>query len=117
MRATENYIQGLLLNPKKQGQAEAKPARVVDANVREAEDQLRRALGLRVQIEDKQGKGKVIIEYNGVDDFRRDSGGAGEVEKGISSCWAKTTCAITVLPFGLIAVHLIQDHTLAMNWS
>jgi len=67
VRATENYIQGLL-NPEKKIK-EAKPERVVDANVREAEDQLRRSLGLRVQIEDKKGKGKVIIEYNGVDDF------------------------------------------------
>jgi len=37
--------------------------------VREAEDQLRRALGLKVTIEDKKGRGKVVIEYSGVDDF------------------------------------------------
>ena len=67
VRATENMVQGLL-NPE-QKKAEEKPKPPVDPNVREAEDQLRRALGLRVQIEDKRGKGKVIIEYSGVDDF------------------------------------------------
>jgi ParB family transcriptional regulator, chromosome partitioning protein len=43
--------------------------RMVDPNVREVEDRLRRSLGLKVTIEDKKGRGKVIIEYAGVDDF------------------------------------------------
>ena len=67
VRATENYVQGLL-NP----ESKAKPAKLVDAidpNVREAQDTLRRRLGLKVTIEDKKGKGKVIIEYSGVEDF------------------------------------------------
>jgi ParB family transcriptional regulator, chromosome partitioning protein len=67
VRATENYVLGLL-NPESKAK-EAKPVVVQDANVREAQDQLRRTLGLRVTIEDKQGKGKVIIEYSGVEDF------------------------------------------------
>jgi ParB family chromosome partitioning protein len=66
VRATENYIQNLI-NP--EAKSQPKPAKHVDANVREAEDQLRRALGLKVTIEDKKGKGKVIIEYSGVEDF------------------------------------------------
>jgi ParB family chromosome partitioning protein len=66
VRATENYIQGLI-NPEMAPKAD-KPASV-DPNVREAEDQLRRALGLKVTIEDRKGKGKVIIEYSGVQDF------------------------------------------------
>ena len=37
--------------------------------MREAQDSLRRRLGLKVTIEDKKGKGKVIIEYSGVEDF------------------------------------------------
>ena len=41
----------------------------MDPNVRDAQDQLRRSLGLKVTIEDKRGKGRVIIEYTGVDDF------------------------------------------------
>jgi ParB family chromosome partitioning protein len=42
---------------------------MLDPNVREAEDRLRRSLGLKVTIDDKKGRGKVIIEYAGVDDF------------------------------------------------
>jgi ParB family chromosome partitioning protein len=67
VRATENYIQGLL-NPESKAVA-AKPVVAVDPNVREAQDQLRRTLGLKVTIEDKKGRGKVIIEYSGVEDF------------------------------------------------
>ncbi len=69
VRSTEKYVQGII-NP----EMVAKPVqvaetRVVDPNVREAEDRLRRSLGLKVTIEDKSGRGKVIIEYAGVDDF------------------------------------------------
>lgn len=67
VRATENYVQGLI-NPESRVK-EAKPVITQDPNVREAQDQLRRSLGLKVTIEDKQGKGKVIIEYSGVEDF------------------------------------------------
>jgi ParB family chromosome partitioning protein len=67
VRSTEKYVQGLL-HPE-MAEKPAAAARVVDPNVREAEDQLRRSLGLKVTIEDKKGKGKVIIEYAGVDDF------------------------------------------------
>jgi ParB family chromosome partitioning protein len=68
VRGTEHYIQGLL-HPESKAKPAAKPAEVQDPNVREAQDQLRRTLGLKVTIEDKKGKGKVIIEYSGVDDF------------------------------------------------
>jgi len=69
VRSTEKYVQGII-NP----EMVAKPVdlpetRMIDPNVREAEDRLRRSLGLKVTIEDKKGKGKVIIEYAGVDDF------------------------------------------------
>jgi ParB family chromosome partitioning protein len=67
VRATENYVQGII-NP----ESRTKPvtlAPAVDPNVREAQDHLRRSLGLKVTIEDKLGKGKVIIEYSGVEDF------------------------------------------------
>jgi ParB family chromosome partitioning protein len=69
VRSTEKYVQSLI-NPEMVAKAVDLPEeRVVDPNVREAEDQLRRKLGLKVKIEDKQGRGKVIIEYAGVDDF------------------------------------------------
>ena len=67
VRGTENYIQGLL-NPENKPKVR-KPPVSVDPNVREAEDLLRRTLGLKVHIEDKKGKGRVIIEYSGVTDF------------------------------------------------
>ena len=68
VRSTEKYVQGLL-NPEMVAKPVPLPERVVDPNVREAEDKLRRSLGLKVTIEDKKGRGKVIIEYAGVDDF------------------------------------------------
>ncbi len=67
VRSTENYVQGLL-NPESRAK-EPKAVLPVDPNVREAQDNLRRTLGLKVTIEDKKGKGKVIIEYSGVEDF------------------------------------------------
>ena len=67
VRATENYIQGIL-NPDAKSKNPT-PTTAVDPNVREAQDQLRRTLGLKVTIEDKKGKGKVIIEYSGIEDF------------------------------------------------
>ena len=42
---------------------------MLDPNVRAAEQRLREKLGLRVQIEDKRGKGRVVIEYSGVEEF------------------------------------------------
>jgi ParB family transcriptional regulator, chromosome partitioning protein len=69
VRQTESYVQGLI-NPeakeKKEPKADAQPE---DPNVREAQDRLRRTLGLKVRIEDKNGKGRVIIEYSGLEDF------------------------------------------------
>ncbi len=67
VRQTESLVQGMLNPEKKQAKVEA--AEVVDPNVRSAQEQLQRALGLKVRIEDKKGKGRVIIEYSGVDDF------------------------------------------------
>jgi ParB family chromosome partitioning protein len=37
--------------------------------VREVEERLQRALGLKVRIEDHNGRGKVIIEYARLEDF------------------------------------------------
>lgn len=68
VRSTENYVQNLL-HPESKPKQEQKPVVAQDPNVREAQDQLRRSLGLKVTIEDKKGKGKVIIEYGGVEDF------------------------------------------------
>ena len=68
VRQTENYVQGLI-NPEAKPKKEAKTAQPEDPNVREAQDRLQRTLGLKVHIEDKSGKGRVIIEYSGLEDF------------------------------------------------
>jgi ParB family transcriptional regulator, chromosome partitioning protein len=68
VRQTETYVQGLL-NPESKSAAKPSAASAQDPNVREAEDRLQRRLGLKVHIEDKKGKGRVIIEYASVDDF------------------------------------------------
>lgn len=67
VRSTEALVQTLLQPEIKASVESSRP--VVDPNVRSAEDQLRRALGLKVTIEDKRGRGRVVIEYSGVDDF------------------------------------------------
>jgi ParB family transcriptional regulator, chromosome partitioning protein len=42
-----------------------------DPNVREAERELERALGVRVTITDRRGKGKILLEYSSLEDFDR----------------------------------------------
>ncbi len=68
VRQTETYIHGLM-NPESKAAKEQKVEPPQDPNVHEAQDRLQRALGLRVKIEDKKGKGRVIIEYSGLEDF------------------------------------------------
>ncbi len=68
VRQTESYVSGIL-NPEKVQKKEPKEAPPVDPNVRDAQERLQRALGLRVTIEDKNGRGKVIIEYGRLEDF------------------------------------------------
>jgi len=46
-------------------------ARWVDPNVRAAQTELERLLGVRVRIRDRKGKGKIVIEYATVDDYER----------------------------------------------
>ena len=46
-------------------------ARWVDPNVRAAQTDLERLLGVRVRIRDRKGKGKIVIEYATVDDYER----------------------------------------------
>ncbi len=46
-------------------------ARWVDPNVRAAQTDMERMLGVRVRIRDRKGKGKIVIEYSNVDDYER----------------------------------------------
>jgi ParB family chromosome partitioning protein len=68
VRQTESYVQGLI-HPDRAGKKEAKPELPIDPNVRAVQERLQRALGLKVHIEDHDGRGKVIIEYARLEDF------------------------------------------------
>jgi ParB family transcriptional regulator, chromosome partitioning protein len=46
-------------------------ARWVDPNVRAAQTEMERTLGMRVRISDRKGKGKIVIEYATLEDFDR----------------------------------------------
>lgn len=46
-------------------------ARWVDPNVRAIQRKLEESLGVRVRISDRNGKGKIVIEYGTLDDFDR----------------------------------------------
>jgi ParB family chromosome partitioning protein len=48
-----------------------KQARWVDPNVRAAQMELERILGVRVRIKDRKGKGKIVLEYANLEDFDR----------------------------------------------
>jgi ParB family chromosome partitioning protein len=61
-------VQGLL-HPERATKKDAKPEPPVDPNVREVQERLQRALGLKVSVEDHKGRGKVIIEYAKLEDF------------------------------------------------
>ena len=68
VRQTESYVQGLL-HPERAAKKEIKPEPPADPNIREVQERLQRALGLKVHIEDHAGRGKVIIEYGKLEDF------------------------------------------------
>jgi ParB family chromosome partitioning protein len=70
VRQTEEMVHRMLA-PGDAEQPEAKAKRVVDPNVRAAEEELQRALGVRVTIRDNKGKGKIVIEYASLEDFDR----------------------------------------------
>jgi ParB family chromosome partitioning protein len=67
VRQTEEAVASLVQPRAK----EDKPARIVDPNVKEAEKLLERSLGVRVTINDRKGKGKILIEYSSLEDFDR----------------------------------------------
>ncbi|MBV9182424.1 MAG: ParB/RepB/Spo0J family partition protein, partial [Acidobacteria bacterium] len=54
-----------------EAKSEATPAKPVDPNVRAAQTELERRLGMRVRIVARQGKGKILIEYRSLSDFDR----------------------------------------------
>jgi ParB family transcriptional regulator, chromosome partitioning protein len=68
VRQIESYVQGLL-HPEGKAKKAAREEAPVDPNVRDAQERLQRALGMKVTIEDKNGRGRVIIEYSKLEDF------------------------------------------------
>jgi ParB family chromosome partitioning protein len=68
VRQTESYVQGLI-HPERAAKKEAKPEPPIDPNVREVQERLQRALGLKDNIEDHNGRGRIIIEYARLEDF------------------------------------------------
>jgi ParB family transcriptional regulator, chromosome partitioning protein len=46
-------------------------ARWVDPNVKAAQRSLEEVLGMRVRIQDRHGRGKIVVEYGTIDDFDR----------------------------------------------
>ncbi|MFZ1928831.1 MAG: ParB/RepB/Spo0J family partition protein [Candidatus Sulfotelmatobacter sp.] len=54
-----------------ESQKQARGARWMDPNVRAAQTEMERTLGMRVRIKDRNGKGKIVIEYATVDDYER----------------------------------------------
>jgi len=59
------------LNLPPQAFGEPAPEPKLDPNVRAAQTELERALGVRVRISDRKGKGKIVIEYASLEDFDR----------------------------------------------
>ena len=70
VRQTEELV-GKLLNPQAAEQKPEKPARQVDPNVRDAQRSLESSLGVKVEIQDRKGKGKIILKYGSLEDFDR----------------------------------------------
>ena len=68
VRQTEAYIQGIT-HPDRAAKKDAKEETPIDPNMRAVQERLQRALGLKVHIEDHNGRGKVIIEYAHLEDF------------------------------------------------
>ncbi|MGC2694867.1 MAG: ParB/RepB/Spo0J family partition protein [Candidatus Angelobacter sp.] len=70
VRQTEE-LAARLLNPEPAEQKQQKPTLAVDPNVREAQRNLEQSLGVKVEILDRKGKGKIILKYGSLEDFDR----------------------------------------------
>ncbi len=71
VRQAEGYVQGLLNPERKKSAGGEEKENMVDPNVREVQTMLQRALGLKVRVEDRKGRGRVIIEYARLEEFDR----------------------------------------------
>lgn len=69
VRQTEDLV-AKIVNPENLQKNSPEP-QAVDPNVREAERALERSLGVKVEIRDRRGKGKIILKYGSLEDFDR----------------------------------------------
>ena len=69
VRQTEDLV-AKIISPENPGKNSPEP-RVVDPNVREAERALERSLGVKVEIRDRKGRGRIILKYGSLEDFDR----------------------------------------------
>jgi ParB family transcriptional regulator, chromosome partitioning protein len=70
VRQTEELV-SKLLNPQADEPKQDKPVRMLDPNVRDAQRSLEMALGVKVEIQDRKGKGKIVLKYGSLEDFDR----------------------------------------------
>ncbi len=69
VRQTEELVSQLMSPEAEQQPAKAAPA--VDPNVRAAQRSLEETLGVKVEIQDRKGKGKIVLRYSSLEDFDR----------------------------------------------
>src|SRR5882724_4456875 len=67
VRKTEELVYNLL-HPVEKAKKQEKPQ---DPNVREAARLMQQSLGVRVEIDDNKGKGKIVLKYASLEDFDR----------------------------------------------
>ena len=70
VRQAEELV-GRLLNPDVGAEKPEKVSAPLDPNVREAQRTLERSLGVKVEIQDRKGRGKIILKYGSLEDFDR----------------------------------------------
>lgn len=72
VRQTEELVSHLVwLGPVSEKENKERQKKAEDPNVRAARMDLEQRLGCRVKIQDKNGKGRVVIEYKSLEDFDR----------------------------------------------
>jgi ParB family transcriptional regulator, chromosome partitioning protein len=64
-------VEGLVKQTSTKKPKQTKAQKAKDPDVAQLEDELRRLLGTKVSVEDKKGKGKLVIEYYTLDDLDR----------------------------------------------
>lgn len=67
----EAVVQGMVLPHASEASKKEGGARWVDPNVKAAQRTLEEVLGMRVRIRDRNGRGKILIEYSTLEDFDR----------------------------------------------